>query len=177
VSYGTTSDYLKGATVPRRRSIAGLVGVAAVSIALLRGLTRRFEIKESSMAPTLEPGDWVLARRRIATPERGDVIVFREPSEAGLNLVKRTIGLPGEDVAITEGRVTINGAVLADPWAHGSTSIDGSWYIPEGHVWVLGDNRGASASDGRTIGPTPIEGIDWQLVSRYWPANRIGLVT
>ncbi len=129
------------------------------------------------MAPALEPGDWVIARRRTGTPERGDIIVFRDPTGSGMNLVKRVVGLPGEDIAISNGRVSINGAILADRWAVGTTAPDGEWQVPEGHVWVLGDNRGASRSDGRTIGTTPVEGIGWQVVARYWPTSRIRAIS
>ncbi len=128
------------------------------------------------MAPVLEPGDWVIARRVSGVPERGDVVVFRDPTGSGMNLVKRVIGLPGETVSITNGRVGIDGAILADRWAVGVTTHDGEWDVPPGHVWVLGDNRGASRSDGRTIGPTPLEDVGWQVVARYWPKNRIGSV-
>ncbi len=161
----------------RRSVIAGAAAVAVATGAVLRGLTRRFEIKEASMGPTLEPGDWVIARRLSGVPGRGDVIVFSDPTGTGMNLVKRVIGLPGESVAITNGRVGIDGAILADRWADGVTMPDGTWDIPQGHVWVLGDNRGASRSDGRTIGTTPVESIGWQVVARYWPTTRIGTVS
>ncbi len=161
----------------RRGIIAGTAAVAFAAVAALRGVTRRFEIKESSMAPVLQPGDWVIARRRTGTLERGDIIVFRDPAGSGMNLVKRVIGLPGEDIAISNGRVSINGAILADRWAVGTTAPDGKWHVSEGHVWVLGDNRGASRSDGRALGTTPAEGIGWQVVARYWPRTRIKTIS
>jgi len=94
-----------------------------------------------------------------------------------MNLVKRVIGLPGEHIAISNGRVSINDAILADRWAVGTTAPDGAWHVSEGHVWVLGDNRGASRSDGRTIGTTPIEGIGWQVIACYWPTSRIRAIS
>ncbi len=150
------------------------VGLAAA--AALRGVTRRFEVKESSMSPALEPGDWILATRRNGVPERGDIVVFADPTGSGMNLIKRVIGLPGEQVGIVGGRVSIDGTVLADRWANGITRPDGEWQVPDDHVWLLGDNRGVSRSDGRLLGPTPIDTIGWQAVARYWPRRRIGLV-
>ena len=159
--------------MPRRRTAAGVVALGIVAAAAMRGMARRFEIKEPSMSPTLEPGDWVLARKRRAVPARGDIVVFTDPSGSGMNLVKRVIGLPGEELAVVDGRVTIGGALLADQWANGVTRPDGEWSIPEGHVWVLGDNRGMSRSDGRAHGPTTLDSIGWHVIARYWPRNRI----
>ena len=161
----------------RRGVIAGTAAAAVVAGAALRGLTRRFEIRESSMAPVLEAGDWVIARRLSRTPERGDIVVFADPTGSGMNLVKRVIGLPGESVTISNGRVNVDGAILADRWAVGVTKPDGTWDVSDDHIWVLGDNRGASRSDGRSIGTTPLDSARWQVVARYWPRNRLGPVS
>lgn len=161
----------------KRGVIAGTAAAAVVAGAALRGLTRRFEIRESSMAPALEPGDWVIARRLPRIPQRGDIVVFVDPTGSGMNLVKRVIGLPGESVTITNGRVAVNGAILADRWAVGATTPDGTWDVPVDHIWVLGDNRGVSRSDGRSFGTTPLDSARWQVIARYWPRNRIGAVS
>jgi len=164
------------AKVSKRRMAAGAVTIGIAAAAAVRGVTRRFEIKEASMSPTLEPGDWVLARRHNDVPDRGDIVVFTDPTGSGMNLVKRVIGLPEEHVAVIDGQVSVDGAVLADRWANGITRPDGEWSIPEGHVWVLGDNRGQSRSDGRMLGPTAVDTIGWQVIARYWPRNRIAML-
>lgn len=160
----------------RGRLIAGAMAVIVVTSAALRGVSRRFEIKESSMSPALEPGDWTIARQYRGAPQRGDIVVFTDPIGSGMNLVKRVIGLPGEEVVVDVGRVSIDGVILADRWANGITRPDGSWSVPDGHVWVLGDNRAESRSDGRVLGATPMETIGWEVVARYWPRNRVALV-
>ena len=160
----------------KRGVVAGAIGLTVIAAAALRGVLRRFEIEESSMSPALDPGDWIVAKRQTGEPERGDIVVFRDPAETGLNLVKRVIGLGGETVGVTSGRVTIDGALLADRWANGLTTPDGTWPVPDRHVWVLGDNRGVSTSDGRTLGPAAIEDISWIVVGRYWPSSRIGSI-
>jgi len=160
----------------KRGIIAGTIGIAVLSAAALRGLLRRFEIKESSMSPALESGDWIVAKRRTGIPERGDIVVFDHPHGAEMNLVKRVIGLPGESIGIENGRVTINGAVLADRWANGVTEPDGEWLVTEDHVWVLGDNRPLSRSDGRLFGPTRVDDVHWRVVARYWPSTRGGII-
>ncbi|MCB1247501.1 MAG: signal peptidase I [Acidimicrobiia bacterium] len=160
----------------KRGIIAGAVGATLVAGAALRGMMRRFAIVEASMVPALEPGDWVLARRRTGSPERGDIVVYDDPAATNRHFVKRVVGLAGERIGVDGGRVTVNGAVLADRWAQGLTEPDGEWTIPEGHVWVLGDNRPLSTSDSRTVGPIGVDDIDWIVVSRYWPTSRVGAV-
>lgn len=157
----------------KRRITAGAVGGAIVAAAAMRGMLRRFTVREASMAPHLVEGDWVIARRRTSLPQRGDVVIFPDPTGSGMNLIKRVIGLPGERLGVSNGRVTVDGAVLADRWASGTSGPDQEWEIPEDHLWLLGDNRAASASDGRVLGPTPVSDIGWIVIGRYWPrANR-----
>ncbi|MEZ5175734.1 MAG: signal peptidase I [Acidimicrobiia bacterium] len=158
----------------KRGIVAGGVGAVIVTAAALRGVVRRFEVKESSMAPAIESGDWIVARRRTGPVERGDIVVFPDPRSGGRQLVKRVIGLGGETIAIDAGRVVINGALLADRWAHGAAPPGGPWRVPDDHVFVLGDNRVASSSDGRTIGPVAVDDIPWRAVARYWPTSRVG---
>lgn len=157
----------------RKRGIAaGVIGVTVLSAAALRGMLRRFTVREASMAPHLVEGDWVMTKRRTGTPDRGDIVIFSDPTGSGLNLVKRVIGLPGEHVGVEGGRVTINGALLADRWASGSSGPNGGWSVPDAHVWLLGDNRSASSSDGRVLGPTPLDDIEWVVIGKYWPSKR-----
>ncbi len=160
----------------KRGIIAASIGVTLLAAAAARGVVRRFEIREASMEPALESGDWVVAKRRSGPLQRGDIVVLDDPTGTGMNLVKRVIGVPGETIGIEAGRVMVNGAVLADRWANGVTEPDGEWKIPDDHVWVLGDNRPLSRSDGRLFGPLPVEAIHWQVVARYWPSTRSGMV-
>lgn len=163
---------MEATAMGKRGWAAGAVGAVLVAGAAVRGAFRRFAIVDSSMAPSLEPDDWVLAKRVTGPPDRGDIVMFPDPAATGRTLVKRVIALPWERVGIESGRVTINDAVLADRWTSGITEPEGSWTVPEGHVWVLGDNRGASTSDSRTVGPIAIDSISWRVVGRYWPTSR-----
>ena len=160
----------------KRGVIAFALGFAAFAVTLAGRSTRRFAVREDSMVPTLEPEDWVVARRRTGSPRRGDIVVFPDPADAHRSLIKRVIGLPGEHIGVDAGRVTVDGALLADRWANGATRPDGHWSIGDDEVWVLGDNRGRSASDGRQVGPTPIGDIEWIVIARYWPARRLGRI-
>jgi signal peptidase I len=159
-----------------RRVITVSIALGAVATVALRGRLRRFAVVDASMAPTLSEGDWVIARRRNGPLERGDIVILPDPADRGRKLVKRVIGLPGERLGVTRGRVTVGDALLADRWATGSTRPDGEWVVPASSVWVLSDNRGATWYDGRTFGPTPTSDIEWVVVARYHPSARAGFV-
>jgi len=128
------------------------------------------------MAPTLLPGDYVVAQSRRHSPQRSDILIFEHPHQPGFELVKRVVGLPEEHIVITRGQVHANDAVLAEPWAKGPTLPDGDWLLSRDEMFVLGDNRARSAGDSRVIGPVRLENARWKVVGRYWPARSIGRV-
>lgn len=138
---------------------------------------RRFAVVDDSMRPTLEPDDWVIARRRTGVPSRGDIVVFTHASHPGRFLIKRVIGLPGERVTAYEGDISINGRLLADLWADGPMCADSDDTVPDGAAWVLGDDRCGSSIDSRRLGAIPIDDIGWQVVARYWPPPRTGRIS
>ncbi len=167
-----------------------------------------FRIPSGSMMPTLLQGDYifvkkyayglrlpVIEKKFIATgePQRGDVVVFRLPSDPNINYIKRVIGLPGDKVVYREHRLTINGETVdlsrnAETPAHGdipqfvevlgdrehailiarpgNTMRDGIYVIPEGSYFMMGDNRDNSR-DSRFIGVIPEEFLVGEAV-RIW---------
>jgi len=116
---------------------------------------RRFRVVEGSMLPALIPGRilWAVPLHR---PRRGDVICFPHPDRPDFWLVKRVIGLPGEQVAIAHGKVRIDGTRLTDPWGVGPTLPDGRWLCRPGEVFVLSDARSVTRADSRSFGPVEI---------------------
>jgi signal peptidase I len=121
-----------------RRWLWAAAGAAAAGVAVSRPF--RVEVSGSSMTPTLNPGDWLVATRG-GEIHRGDIVVLRHPV-AGLDLVKRVAALPGQ-------RVT-------------DRVLGPSEYL------VVGDNPGAS-TDGREFGPVRREAIEGVVRFRYWP--------
>ena len=128
---------------------------------------------------------------------RGDIVVFPHPSaapdDAGLvagavhdlletvglrkppedELIKRVIGLPGEVVGAEDGHVVVDGRALIEPYLPPGT-LTGSFgptVVPDGHVFVMGDNRGNSA-DSRVIGPIEVDTIVGRAIARVWPPSR-----
>ena len=95
--------------------------------------------------------------------------------------IKRVIGLPGEHVEIKDGKVYINGEELEENYLSENVvteSTDGAFtdlVVPEGTVFVMGDNRGAS-SDSRRFGCIPYDKIESKVCLRFWPLNRFGVI-
>jgi signal peptidase I len=108
--------------------------------------------------------------------ERGDVIVFPAPPNPEEDYIKRVIGLPGDQISVQNGVVFINGEALVEPYIS-APPINNMRAIPvpEGSVFVMGDNRNVS-SDSRSWGALPIEDIIGKAVFVYWPFDEIGVV-
>lgn len=153
-----------------------IAGTAGMLIRALSARLGRFEISETSMTPTLQPGDYVLVDRSHRPDYRGDIAVFEHPQRPAFFLVKRVIGLPGEHLTIESGRVLIDGTPLSEPWTSDDTGPDGSWVLGLEQAFVLGDARGSSTGDSREIGPVPVEHLGMKIVFRYWPLERFGPV-
>jgi signal peptidase I len=133
--------------------------VLAIVLALaVRAAVRLYVIPSASMAPTLLTGDHIAVTpfRFGAQPQRGDVIVFRSPREAGQLMVKRVIGTPGDLVESRAGRLVIGGHAIAEPYVaqQAATGSIAPQIIPADSYFVLGDNR-ASSLDSRSWGVLP----------------------
>ena len=155
--------------------------IPAVVIALVINLflAQATQVLGQSMEPTLHSAQRVVVEkvtyRFIHGPRRGDIVVLNLPGQHEL-LIKRVIGLPGETIEVREGRVYIDGVALEEPWSINPGGRDyGPTVVPPLHVFVLGDNRGAS-NDSRSFGPVRISDIIGRAWFSYWPPQDIGLV-
>jgi signal peptidase I len=110
-------------------------------------------------------------------PERGDIIVLRDPRNPETDLIKRVIGLPGESIEILDGKVYINDHLLEEPY------IEQDWHdskpkitIPPGEYFVMGDNRDNSLdSRSNAVGLVPQDLIIGKAMVSYWPSAKFGL--
>jgi signal peptidase I len=137
----------------------------------INAVSARVRVDGFSMNPTLQNGEYILVNRlayKTGQPERGDIIVFSYPADEGQDLIKRVIGLPGETVTIGDGVVTINGQELQEPYIAQDPVYFGEWPVPEGYLFVLGDNRNDSR-DSHQWGLLPLENVIGKSVLIYWP--------
>jgi signal peptidase I len=157
-----------------------LVGLAfALATGIKYWVVQPFYIPSTSMVPTLEIGDRVLVNKfiyRFQAPARGDVVVFVAPEDKNMDLIKRVIAVGGQTVSIDHGFVSVDGKKLDEPYVVPANRDDYSLpqpvRIPEGYVWVMGDNR-ANSSDSRVIGPQPVTSLLGKAFVIYWPVDRL----
>jgi signal peptidase I len=169
------------------RDILETLGLALVLFLAINAVSARVRVDGFSMRPTLENNQFVLVYRLAYLDgrfERGDIVVFRPPmypqeepwrhwlGMPGFSIyedyIKRVIGLPGETVRIQNGQVFINDIPLEEPYIASPPQYSGVWQVPEGHIFVLGDNRNNS-SDSHSWGPLPVENVVGKAVLVYWP--------
>lgn len=138
-------------------------------------------IPSESMLPTLKVGDYLLIDKlvyKFQGLDRGDIVVFSAPPAAHKedDLIKRVIGLPGEEVSVKDGIVYINNQPLAEDYILEKPAQDYKPFkIPDDCVFVMGDNRNESY-DSRYWGPLPIKNIIGKAVFRYYPLSELGIL-
>ena len=141
-------------------------------------------IPSESMVPTLEVGDRLIIEKLSYyshLPRRGDVVVFAPPpqlQELGYledqAFIKRVIGLPGDVIAVKDGRVSVNNESLREPYIAEPPNYPMSPVIvPPGQLFVMGDNRNNS-NDSHIWGFLPKSNIIGHACFRFWPLERFG---
>jgi len=167
--------------------IVVLLGMVTLAVALPLAVRHRFEgvwIPSTSMAPTLLVGDYVLMDKAAHWRSRGDLVVFTDPSDASETLVKRIVGLGGEEIVVRAQGVYINCEPadgcrpLAEPYADFSDEVRGGReagpvQIPPGAVFVMADNRNAG-EDSRHWGPVAQTQIIGRPMWIYWSSDADG---
>ena len=175
----------------------------AVAIVLKTFVVQAFFIPSGSMEPTLEPGDRVLVQKVVYGPDRGDVIVFSDPqgrpgpdrgiiggfvhwlsSTLGIerpeheDFIKRVIGLPGETVELRDGRLFVDGVRIREPYLKGAvdTRDYGPVKVPEGALFVLGDNRLNSNDSRFGLGFVPVDSVVGRAFAIVWRPSRVGWI-
>ncbi len=185
------------------RDLVEILGLAVfLSIALRVFVVQAFYIPSGSMENTLLVNDMLLINKlvyRFRSPERGEIVVFRcptpDPYSPPKDYIKRVIGVPGDTLAIRDGKLVRNGEPVDEPYlkepmnetrilhAHRrwnprlatmEVALDADTVtVPPGHLFMMGDNRNHS-QDSRYWGMLPVDDVIGKATFLYWPPSRIG---
>lgn len=156
-----------------------MAGAVLLSVLVMAFVVRAFTVDGPSMMPTLQSGERLLVDRityRLRSPQRGEVVVFRFPSDPRQFYIKRVIGVPGDRIVITHGRVYVNGVILDEPYTDTSVlGAFGPYTVPQDHLFMLGDNRNNSEdSRNQRVGFVAYRMVVGRALWRYWPLTRAG---
>lgn len=166
------------------RWLGELVLMVALAFLLASGIRayviQPYVIPSSSMEPTIEISDRVLANKfiyRFNEPQVGDIVVLDDPTGTVQTLIKRVVATGGQTVDLQDGKVLIDGVALDEPYTYGKPSepmvVEIPYAVPEGSVWLMGDNRTNSA-DSRVFGAVPLSEIRGKAICTFWPLDRMG---
>lgn len=143
-------------------------------------------VRGDSMVPTLHENDYLIINKieyKISEPENGDVVVFKsdlaQEDGTNKNLVKRIIGVPGDKVVIKDGNVYVNDTKLEETYLEEGTYTEGEvdLTVPEGKLFVLGDNRKISLdSRSELVGLVDIDTLEGKVFVRLYPFNDISTI-
>ncbi|HET6317245.1 MAG TPA: signal peptidase I, partial [Chloroflexota bacterium] len=171
----------------------------------VRSIVQNFRVEGASMEPTLNTGQYLLINKAsyfhvegtpidglvptthqggtdyiFGGPQRGDVVVFRAPTQPDKDFIKRVIGLPGDTILVKNGQVYVNGQSLDEPYIHFPATytypFDGQpRTVPDGNYFVLGDNR-PNSSDSHLGWFVPVDNLIGKAWVSYWPPPSWGLM-
>lgn len=171
--------------------IETIVVAAAIFVVVYLFLLQPHQVKGASMEPNFHDGEYILTDKisyRFSEPKRGDVVVFKAPTNPDVDFIKRIVALPGEKLTINNNQFVIfndehpKGFTLSEPFevmgpiAGGSHIKEGKTLeVPAGNYFVFGDNRSHSF-DSREWGPLPKKSIVGKAWLRYWPLSKISII-
>jgi len=184
-------------TGKRRSALFEIAETLVLTVVIFLGIqtfvTQPYKVEQLSMEDTLQPGQYVLVDKltpRWTAYSRGDIVVFDPPPSwaaetNGVPLIKRVIGLPGDDVELRAGNVYVNGVKLSEPYLYArggaaqptepASEGQSEWLVPAGDLFVMGDHRENSA-DSRTFGPIDLGLVVGRAWLRYWPVDTFGVL-
>jgi signal peptidase I len=164
----------------------------------VRSVVQNFRVEGASMEPTLETGQYLLISKAsyfhvegtpldhllpithlgstdylFGGPQRGDIVVFRAPTQPDKDFIKRIIGMPGDSILVKNGTVFVNGQALQEPFIHYPATytypFDGqARQVPDANYFVLGDNR-PNSSDSHLGWFVPVDNFIGKAWISYWP--------
>lgn len=167
-----------------------VIALAMIMFVAVRGVAHNYRVDGNSMVPTFHDGEALIVNRLayrtlnlgwvpgfgrdhwqpFGAPQQGDVVIFvaqRLPKER--DFVKRVIGVPGQTVAVRNGRVIVDGVAYDEPYISAPPNYEyAPQTVPPGKLFVLGDNRNNS-QDSHLIGMIDMGEVIGRVDLRYWP--------
>lgn len=173
-------------------TILYIVVISGIFMLIQYFLFALVSVDGQSMAPTLEHNDR-LVLNKVSSIDRFDIVVFPAPDDPEKKYIKRVIGVPGDEIEYREDVLYLNGEQIDEPYLDhfeyeqeeyfssyitGNFSLQslfGTETVPEGHYFVLGDNR-LNSRDSRSFGFIDGELIDGETQIQLWPLDEIGMI-
>lgn len=168
------------------RLIGFLLLFAVANWGIMPLALQAYAIPSGSMEGTILVGDRVYSERisyYLHEPEPGDIITFHDPAAPDRILIKRVIATGGQTVDLVDGNVVVDGKVLVEPYTDGKpsypltpaygTSLIYPYTVPEGYLWVMGDNR-TNSQDSRYFGAVDSKSVTGKAFFVYWPLDHLG---
>jgi len=150
-----------------------------ISVFIIVFLYQPVKVEGTSMMPSLDDQERIFINKfvyRIEPIQSGDIVVFRYPRDPAKSFIKRVIGLAGDHVKIEDGRVYLNGRLVAEDYVPRAFEDQRSYpevVVPADSYFVLGDHRSLS-NDSRDFGPVDAGYIYGKAVFGYWPMEKVG---
>ena len=174
---GAAAGRARGSTVGaaiRRWAVVVACVLALVLVASVAGLLpwQVMRVGSASMEPTIPPGAVVLVDRWSDEIDRMDVVVVDPPDGVGQQLIKRAVAVGGDEIALEDGVLVVNGRPVCEP-SIDPALIDAEYFgpllVPSGQLFLLGDNRQTSI-DSRVFGTVRADEVQGRVLARMWPS-------
>ena len=169
--------YFNGGGRPIKTALRDILETALLTLVIFLGVrlgVQNFRVEGQSMEPSLHSNQYLLVSKvsyMVGQPQRGDIVVFRLPQDPRRDLIKRVVGLPGEDVEVRSGAVFINGRQLEESYIHDRPRYSfNKRRVPDNEYFVLGDNRNNSY-DSHVWEWLPKDYLIGRAWVSYWPVQ------
>ncbi len=164
-----------------RRALVEILQTLLLAVLLyfaIDAVFARVRVVNISMQPTFVEGDVLLVNKlayKLGKLHTGDVVIFHNPSDLEEDYIKRLIGKPGDVVRVEGGVVFVNDIPLEEGYIADPPYYSGEWLVPQGSIFVLGDNRNQS-SDSHSWGYVPLEDLVGKALVVYWPLDAVKVI-
>ena len=171
-------------------TVSSLVSALLVVVLVFTFLVRLMGVSGPSMIPTLQDGDRLLVVNSLLCGDYqvGDIVIARKETFDSKPIVKRVIATAGQTVELVDGVVYVDGEPLDEPYTDGkpshplpthssqlSSDIAYPYVVPEGCIWVMGDNR-TNSQDSRYFGAIPVSSVTSKALFVFWPLEDAGTI-